>query len=235
MNGYCGNGIIEPRANEVCDDGNLNNGDGCSSDCECDNAWTVVQPTCKTTCGYKGATVYGSVSCSGDCCPAPTPAVPSKYCPATSACPVTSSCGSWTDVRRCDFSQEFGSGLYTSMSACYNRCVSEKKLCCEWHVSGHCLYGNGGDHSKKVGDYTMLCSYNTPSKVTPPGTTAPSNCQDFSGSPGSTDPCLSGSQNCDCINGCESSEGSCPSTGTGDACYYAGSCHDQPPECGDCL
>jgi cysteine-rich repeat protein len=32
--GICGNGVIEPEKNEQCDDGNTNDGDGCSSLCE---------------------------------------------------------------------------------------------------------------------------------------------------------------------------------------------------------
>ena len=35
--GPCGNGIWEPDQNEVCDDGNKNNDDGCSNDCKSDN------------------------------------------------------------------------------------------------------------------------------------------------------------------------------------------------------
>jgi cysteine-rich repeat protein len=30
----CGNGVIDSEDDEVCDDGNANNGDGCSSECK---------------------------------------------------------------------------------------------------------------------------------------------------------------------------------------------------------
>ena len=37
--GECGNGII---VSEECDDGNTNNGDGCSSSCQIESGWTCV-------------------------------------------------------------------------------------------------------------------------------------------------------------------------------------------------
>src|SRR5262245_22052467 len=34
--GVCGNGVLEPELGELCDDGNTESGDGCSSDCRSD-------------------------------------------------------------------------------------------------------------------------------------------------------------------------------------------------------
>jgi cysteine-rich repeat protein len=63
--GVCGNSIIEPSNNEECDDGNQNDGDGCSSTCiiefcgdsiinnvdeECDDGNAVSNDGCSATC-----------------------------------------------------------------------------------------------------------------------------------------------------------------------------------------
>lgn len=32
--GFCGNGVIEKHNDEECDDGNLNDGDGCNNECK---------------------------------------------------------------------------------------------------------------------------------------------------------------------------------------------------------
>ena len=35
----CGNGIYEPNLGEVCDDGNILNGDGCNNRCQVEYGW----------------------------------------------------------------------------------------------------------------------------------------------------------------------------------------------------
>ena len=40
--GYCGNGILDPG--EQCDDGNTNNGDGCSATCQIETGWQCPAP-----------------------------------------------------------------------------------------------------------------------------------------------------------------------------------------------
>ena len=39
---HCGNGILEPEKGEVCDDGNLVNGDGCSYFCKVEPEWICL-------------------------------------------------------------------------------------------------------------------------------------------------------------------------------------------------
>ena len=36
---HCGNGVFEPLQNEVCDDGNTVNGDGCNYFCQIEFGW----------------------------------------------------------------------------------------------------------------------------------------------------------------------------------------------------
>ena len=76
--GCCGNGILDPG--EQCDDGNTNNGDGCSATCQLETGWCLPMPgqTCvdPLLCGNgiltsneacdDGNTVSGD-GCSGDC------------------------------------------------------------------------------------------------------------------------------------------------------------------------
>lgn len=126
----------------------------------CTYSWVVgVYSSCSRSCGtgtqtrtvvcnrHDGLTVADSF-CGG-----------SK--PVTSlACNTHScfSCGSLINSKRCDSSNEFPGVLHTSKSACINKCVSEGKRCCEWHDSGHCLYGNGGIHNKESDDWANTCS-----------------------------------------------------------------------------
>ena len=41
----CGNGILEPQLFELCDDGNLLNGDGCNSSCKPEFNWNCTNMT----------------------------------------------------------------------------------------------------------------------------------------------------------------------------------------------
>lgn len=63
--GGCGDGIIEAEAGEVCDDGNILEGDGCSADCKsnetCGNGIVDAGETCDD-----GNTVNGD-GCSSNC------------------------------------------------------------------------------------------------------------------------------------------------------------------------
>ena len=45
----CGDGNVE--APEECDDGNTNNGDGCSDSCEVEEGWDCTNPPCEPICG----------------------------------------------------------------------------------------------------------------------------------------------------------------------------------------
>jgi cysteine-rich repeat protein len=67
ITGLCGNGIIDIRADEVCDDGNIIAGDGCSQDCtsneECGNS--VVDTALEEICD-DGNRASGD-GCSADC------------------------------------------------------------------------------------------------------------------------------------------------------------------------
>ena len=85
--GNCGNGLFEPNAGEVCEDGNTANGDGCSSFCQVEFGWICVDnrvcvnlndQRLKVFCGNgKVETQYGEVcddgnnvdgdGCSGAC------------------------------------------------------------------------------------------------------------------------------------------------------------------------
>lgn len=40
MFGICGDGLLDP--NEICDDGNTQNGDGCSFICQVENNWNCI-------------------------------------------------------------------------------------------------------------------------------------------------------------------------------------------------
>ena len=44
----CGNGILE---DEACDDGNTNDGDGCSATCTTEDGWDCTDGPCETICG----------------------------------------------------------------------------------------------------------------------------------------------------------------------------------------
>ena len=39
---HCGNGVHELQQNEVCDDGNINNGDGCNNLCQVEFGWVCI-------------------------------------------------------------------------------------------------------------------------------------------------------------------------------------------------
>jgi cysteine-rich repeat protein len=101
----CGDGVVNTPAGEQCDDGNVLNGDGCSSTCqtevplvcgngvlqaseECDDGNTVATDFCTNTC--KNARCGDGIVCStcGEQCDAG--GQPSPTC--TSTCTV-SSCG----------------------------------------------------------------------------------------------------------------------------------------------
>ncbi len=70
--GVCGNGIV--TQDERCDDGNLNNDDGCSASCLAENGYscTGAPSICVTMCG--DSIVAGAETCddggtiAGDCC-----------------------------------------------------------------------------------------------------------------------------------------------------------------------
>jgi cysteine-rich repeat protein len=77
FSGYCGNGVV--TGTEACDDGNNNNGDGCSSSCTVESGWgcTGSSPSvCTPLCGNgvlnpgetcdDGNTAYGD-GCSSSC------------------------------------------------------------------------------------------------------------------------------------------------------------------------
>src|SRR5439155_15402802 len=90
----CGNGILDPG--EECDDGNLRNGDCCSSTCQFEAAGTVcraaagfcdVAETCSgssATCPADGLKAAGTVcrSAVGACDVAETCTGTSAFCPA---------------------------------------------------------------------------------------------------------------------------------------------------------
>lgn len=54
----CGNGILE--ANEVCDDGNLVNGDGCTYLCQFEPGWTCRTSPNPTICMLCGNGLIGT-------------------------------------------------------------------------------------------------------------------------------------------------------------------------------
>ncbi len=68
IKGLCGNGIIDTAAGEVCDDGNIVDGDGCSADCtsneSCGNG--IVDKANGEVCD-KGADNASCDGCSADC------------------------------------------------------------------------------------------------------------------------------------------------------------------------
>src|SRR4051794_8586304 len=68
IKGQCGNGIIDSAAGEVCDDGNIVDGDGCSADCKsnesCGNG--IVDAQTGEVCD-KGADNANCGGCSADC------------------------------------------------------------------------------------------------------------------------------------------------------------------------
>jgi cysteine-rich repeat protein len=68
IKGLCGNGTIDTAAGEVCDDGNIVDGDGCSADCKsnetCGNG---IVDTAKGEVCDKGADNASCDGCSPDC------------------------------------------------------------------------------------------------------------------------------------------------------------------------
>jgi cysteine-rich repeat protein len=54
----CNNGILDVQTGEVCDDGNLSSGDGCSSDCRAEQAQTDEQAGCIVAMNKAGAKLF---------------------------------------------------------------------------------------------------------------------------------------------------------------------------------
>jgi cysteine-rich repeat protein len=63
--GGCGDGIISPDKGEVCDDGNVIDGDGCSADCTSDETCGNGMKDAKETCDDGNRT--SGDGCSADC------------------------------------------------------------------------------------------------------------------------------------------------------------------------
>lgn len=67
--GECGNGVVENALEEYCDDGNLNDGDGCNSLCAIEAGYTCSEKTptspsvCKKACDYSFGYYYGYYEC----------------------------------------------------------------------------------------------------------------------------------------------------------------------------
>ncbi|MBU1533897.1 DUF4215 domain-containing protein [Myxococcota bacterium] len=109
VNAICGDGVLE--GNEVCDDGNLNPDDGCSSVCTVEPGWecTTASPSvCVTTCG--NGTVDADEACddgnndSEDGCDASCSVELGWSCTTESPSVCTAGCGDGLllEVEGCD-------------------------------------------------------------------------------------------------------------------------------------
>ena len=49
----CGDGSLQSSNGEQCDDGNLSNGDGCSSSCLIETGWACTSSSVSNKCMHK--------------------------------------------------------------------------------------------------------------------------------------------------------------------------------------
>ena len=170
--GGCGDGVVEADLGELCDDGNVNSGDGCSADCRTvEKDYACPQPGKRCTYLVKcGDGVLGGIEqcdppnvgqgCSADCrlepgsvCdPPPTPATPSR--PAICHKTVcgdgkkegTEACddGNTIDGDGCSSSCTFEPDC--SRGSCSSRCGDGIKLPPEACDDGNTTDGDGCSH-----------------------------------------------------------------------------------------
>ena len=111
----CGNGQIDD--NEDCDDGNTQDGDGCSSTCSIENGWECESQDCHTVCG--DGVIVGPEVCDdwnaldGDGCSADCMTIEDGYTCITqdsSSYCVTEGCGNGVeeDGEQCDDGETSG-------------------------------------------------------------------------------------------------------------------------------
>lgn len=94
--GVCGNGVLD--AGEVCDDGNTNSGDGCSTACACENSLLAVIPW--DVCGSEG------------CLPTQ---IPQRHVSLYGGCPDVITC---VDYYKCGGGQACGNGEKEGAEEC---------------------------------------------------------------------------------------------------------------------
>lgn len=161
----CGNGTVE--AGEQCDDGNTNNGDGCSSTCQheatlagelCTNCTAVGNGTfAGTTVGYGGATDITSCT-SGD-------TIDRWYC-------YTASCTGTATASLCGSSYDTALAVFSSCGGTQLACNDDNETACgtnslqsqlTWPaVSGTVYYVRVSGYQGATGAYTLSLSCDAP-------------------------------------------------------------------------
>ena len=145
----CGDGVVQVAQGEVCDDGNITEGDGCSANCKVMGANCICVPGMKCTCPQVlcgDGIIAGAEKCddgnttSGDGCSSTCTIERGYVCPLVKA-PCVPDCGD---------------GILTGNEPCDPGIAVEKNACsstCRWNPGYACTGSPVSEcHTTKCGD-----------------------------------------------------------------------------------